>query len=146
MPQLDFAHYPFLSQFFWLFTSFIVLYVCIAKIILPRISKVMEVRDVTIKDALKEAENLKNEANSFANEFEDSLNDAKIEANRIITTAQNKIKAKTDATIAEVELKISKKISDSEKNIKSFIKNNDKAITKLSDEIYNNLTKKYTDV
>ena len=53
MPQLDFEHYPFLSQFFWLFTSFIILYICAAKIILPRISKIMEVRDNTIKNALE---------------------------------------------------------------------------------------------
>jgi len=71
MPQLDFANYPFISQIFWLALSFFVLYIYSAKIILPRISKTIEMRDRTIKTALREAEDAKEqlEKNKEITEF-----------------------------------------------------------------------------
>lgn len=146
MPQLDFAHYPFLSQFFWLFISFIALYISSAKVILPRISKTMEMRDNTVKNALQEAESLKKESDSFLTEFQESITDAQTEANRIIQTAQSKVKAKTDAAITKAEKEISNKIAQGQKNIEAFANDNDTTITKLSDDIYDNLIKKYTNV
>ena len=69
MPQLDFANYPFISQIFWLLTSFIILYIAVSKVILPRISQIIEKREISIKNALENAEKLKNEATSFVTDY-----------------------------------------------------------------------------
>ena len=144
MPQLDFANYPFYSQIFWLFTSFIILYICSSKIILPKISQIIEKRDISIKDALENAEKLKNEANSFVSDYEESLIEARKESEKIMLNAQEKIKKKTDQTLAQNEQKIAEKISNAEQNIKSFVKSQSDNVEELSTEIYNYLIKKHS--
>lgn len=144
MPQLDFANYPFYSQIFWLFTSFIILYICSSKIILPKISQIIEKRDISIKDALENAEKLKNEANSFVVDYEESLIEARKESEKIMLNVQEEIKKKTDQTLAQNEQKIAEKISNAEQNIKSFVKSQSDNVEELSTEIYNYLIKKHS--
>ena len=143
MPQLDFAHYPFLSQFFWLFVSFAILYFYSAKVILPRISKTLETRDKTIKDALNEAERIKEDANSYMLECENLLDEARVKSAQIISEAKDKVSKKAKSESQKIDKKITEKISDAAKRIADFKVSNKKAITDLSDEIYNNLIKKY---
>ena len=144
MPQLDFANYPFYSQIFWLFTSFIILYICSSKIILPKISQIIEKRDISIKEALENAEKLKNEANSFVVDYEESLIEARKESEKIMLNAQEEIKKKTDQTLAQNEQKIAEKISNAEQNIKSFVKSQSDNVEELSTEVYNYLIKKHS--
>jgi F-type H+-transporting ATPase subunit b len=143
MPQLDFANYPFISQIFWLLTSFIILYISVSRIILPRISQIIEQRDISIRNALENAENLKNEATSFVTDYEESYIDARKESEKIMLDTQKQIKQKTDQTLAQNDKEIETKISDAEKNIKSFLNEQSDNIEELSTEIYNYLIKKH---
>ena len=146
MPQLDFANYPFLSQFFWLFTSFIILYIAAAKVILPRISHIIEMRDSTINNALKEAEELRNKAESSLQNYESALDNAKSEARNIIEQAQQKSKIAADKAIKKLDTEIATQIADTEKRITQFTAENKDNVKKLSEEIYQNLIKKYSNV
>ena len=62
MPQLEFLTYPFVSQIFWLFFSFALLYLFATKLIIPRISSIKSNRSDTIDSALDKANQIKNEA------------------------------------------------------------------------------------
>ena len=143
MPQVDFAHYPFISQFFWLFISFALLYFYSSKIILPRISKTLEHRNKTIQEALNEAEKIKNDASSYIAECENLLDKARSEAADIIAKAEEKIEKQAQAQAKKIDKEIAKQISDAEDRIADFKTSNEKIVTELSDEIYNNLIKKY---
>lgn len=143
MPQLDFANYPFISQIFWLLTSFLILYISVSRIILPRISQIIEKRDISIKNALENAEKLKNEATSFVTDYEQSYIEARKESEKIMLDAQQQIKQKTDQTLAQNDKETEEKISVAEKNIQSFLDEQNDNIEELSTEIYNYLIKKH---
>lgn len=93
MPQLDTTTFP--SQLFWLCVSFAALYFIIAYIALPKITRVLEVRDETLKDKINRASLYREEAESLLTDYEATLNEAR-------QTAQLHYKAIANATISEV--------------------------------------------
>ena len=60
MPQLDFATFP--SQILWLFLTFAVLYIVMAKIALPKLANAIELSRENIARDLEEAENFRDES------------------------------------------------------------------------------------
>ncbi len=82
MPQFDIATFP--TQIFWLAVSFIVLYILMSRIALPRVGSVLEERQTRIDDNLSLAEQLNAEAKSEAEAYENSLIDARAKARAVI--------------------------------------------------------------
>ena len=60
MPQLDFATFP--TQIFWLCITFLLLYLVMWKVVIPRISGVLEERQSRVENDLERAEQLQLEA------------------------------------------------------------------------------------
>ena len=56
MPQLEISTFP--SQIFWLVVSFLILYIIMAKVIVPRISSVIKNRENEIKNNIHISEQL----------------------------------------------------------------------------------------
>ena len=106
MPQLDIGNYP--PQIFWLVISFIVLYLLISRVALPRITDVIEERQSRIQHDLDEAERLKAEAEEALAGYEAAIAAAREEAHAHLSSARNQVSAeleterqKADAEIAE---------------------------------------------
>src|ERR1700751_328884 len=79
---------PFQSEFFpsqlvWLAISFVLLYVLMSKIALPRIGAIMADRSKRISDDLAAAESLKEKSNAAHAAYEKSLADARGRAQSI---------------------------------------------------------------
>ncbi len=144
MPQIDFANYPFISQLFWLTVSFAILYFYAARIILPRISKVLEMRAAALQNALSEAEAIKNQASDFVGEYEAIIADARQESNKIIKEAEAKIIKKQQAQQEKIDQEINSKIAKAESKIADFKKASSKEISALSKKIYQDLIKNYS--
>ena len=142
MPQLDFANYPFLSQFFWLAVSFAALYIYSAKVILPRISKILEIRSSTIETAIADAEKIKQEAERFVAEGDNILNKARLEAKKIIQKAEEEIKEASKKELVKLNKKLAEQLVSAKQEIDSFKKGSKKEIDELSENIYQNLLKK----
>ena len=85
MPQLDFATFP--TQIFWLCITFLVLYLVMWKVVIPRISGVLEERQSRVENDLERAEKLQLEATSVLAAYEESISDGKLEAQKIIQEA-----------------------------------------------------------
>ncbi|MGY8998333.1 MAG: F0F1 ATP synthase subunit B family protein [Rhodospirillales bacterium] len=85
MPQLDIS--AFSPQIIWLVITFVILYVLMAKIALPRIGTVLEQRQSRIDDNLDAAQNLKNESDVDALTYDKLLSDARGHARTIIYEA-----------------------------------------------------------
>jgi F-type H+-transporting ATPase subunit b len=92
MPQLDIA--TFAPQLFWLAVSFIVLYLLMLKLGLPRVSAAIDARRARLDDDLARAAQLKSEAQAVLAAYEQSLAAARAQA-------QAAMKETTDGLAAE---------------------------------------------
>jgi len=81
MPQLDPS--TFTTQLFWLFVAFTVLFLIVWKVALPRITDVREVRQNRIDDDLDKASEMKAEADSVLEAYEQALAAATNEAQEL---------------------------------------------------------------
>jgi F-type H+-transporting ATPase subunit b len=106
MPQLDIT--AFSPQIIWLVFTFFVLYVLMAKVALPRIGAILEQRQTRIDDNLDAAENLRKEASLDAENYDNSLAEAREVARIIVYDVTQKIVK--EAAIQQEEL--SKRLSD----------------------------------
>ncbi len=78
MPQFDPAVWP--PQLIWLGLCFIVLYLLMSRVALPRVSAILEDREFRISDSLRKAENLKLDAESAVASYEKLMADARAKA------------------------------------------------------------------
>lgn len=95
MPQL--VPGDFTPQLVWLLITFVILYLMMAKVALPRISEVLETRAERIRDDLDKASALKAEADAAQAAYEKALSEAR---NRAATTLRE-----TTARAAEAAAK-----------------------------------------
>src|SRR5215510_9347738 len=73
----------FASQLFWLAITFVLLYVVMARIALPRVGSIIEARRARIDGDLAEANRLKVSSETAMAEYEKSLGDARNRAQAI---------------------------------------------------------------
>ncbi|NQV55169.1 MAG: F0F1 ATP synthase subunit B' [Rhodospirillales bacterium] len=85
MPQFDITTFP--TQLIWLVISFVLLYLLMSRVALPRIGQVLEARQEKIDDNLDAAVNLRAEANKDAAAYDDALAQARETARGAIQEA-----------------------------------------------------------
>jgi F-type H+-transporting ATPase subunit b len=112
MPQLELAHFP--NQIFWLLVTLVVIYFVLSKVALPRISSVLAERSGTIMNDISAAEELKLKAKDAENAYNQSLAEAKAEAQRISGEANAAIQADLDVALAKADAEIAAKAAESE--------------------------------
>ncbi len=100
MPQLDASTFP--GQIFWLFLTFIILYIVMSRVALPRIALVLEERQKKIDDNLDMAETFKAEAETDSQTYEAALGDSRDQARSLIQEAA--LRASGEATERQAEL------------------------------------------
>jgi F-type H+-transporting ATPase subunit b len=81
MPQLDPSLFP--TQLFWLFATFLALFLIAWKVALPRITEVLDARQTRIDGDLEKAQTLKTEAEDVIAAYEKTLASAVAQAQDI---------------------------------------------------------------
>ena len=106
-------------QLAWLVVSFLLLYVVMARIILPRIGGVLEERRDKIANDLDKANAQKREADEALKAYEEALATARARAQAIAKETQDKLRTETDRLKAVIDAKLAKEAEAAEARIKA---------------------------
>ncbi len=112
-----FQSQTFASQLVWLVIAFVLLYVLMWKLALPRVASIIEDRQKRIADDLAEAERLKQQSNAAVAAYEKALADARARAQTIANETRATQQAQADATRKTLEDGLNSKLADAEKSI-----------------------------
>lgn len=115
LPQLDAQTYP--TQIFWLLVTFVILYLIMAKVALPRIAEVLEERQERIADDIETAERLRSEAAAVQAEYEKALADARGKAQELFRETGEAIAKDHAEAEAEAAKKLARKTKTAETRI-----------------------------
>jgi F-type H+-transporting ATPase subunit b len=117
MPQLDFANPLTTSQVVWGAIIFVVLYLLLSRLALPRVAEVIEERAQHIAADLETARASKASADSAANEVAEATARARAEAQAAINAALDAAKGEASARIATLNERLEKQLQDAEAQI-----------------------------
>ena len=115
LPQLDVGTFP--TQIFWLFVTFIVLYIAMAKVAIPRIEFVLEERHSRIAEDLDKAGKLKADADEVQANYEKALADARGSAQKLIAKTKDDASGKNAKAEAEADVAAAAQIKEAEARI-----------------------------
>ena len=101
MPQLNIADFP--PQLVWLAISFVILYIAMAKLAIPRISEVLEGRQDRISRDLDEAKRLSDDSDKAKADYEAALDGARAKAHGMVAELKASIAKDQDASKADLE-------------------------------------------
>lgn len=117
MPQLDTA--TFLPQLVWLLITFVILYVLMAKVALPRVAEVVDGRKKRLEHDLEEAARLKRETEKAIADYEQALAQARAKAQGIAGDTRAKLSADAAALRARVDAEIAEQTKTAEARIQA---------------------------
>ena len=92
-----FQSQTFASQLVWLAIAFVLLYVLMAKLALPRVASIIESRQKRIEDDLADASRLKGESDAAVAAYEKALADARNRAQAIANETRERQAAEAEA-------------------------------------------------
>ena len=115
MPQFDIATFP--SQIIWLAISFVVLYILMARVALPRIGNVLAERQDKIDDNLAAAEEMRATAQADAEAYDKSLALARSEARAAIQETAREVSSDAQAKSEQLGQRLAAQIKTAEAEI-----------------------------
>lgn len=115
MPQL--AIETFASQLVWLAITFVVLYLIMSKVVLPRIGGILEDREQRIRSDLDKAEALKADTDQAIANYEAKLAEARASAANMVAGMKAEVNAEIDKRRAEIDTELDARQAEAEKQI-----------------------------
>tara|TARA_B100000212_G_scaffold159473_1_gene119804 strand:+ start:252 stop:842 length:591 start_codon:yes stop_codon:yes gene_type:complete len=140
MPQLNPEFW--VSQIFWLTLTFGILYIVLAKAILPKISSNLELRKSQIQENIEAAEKQRIESDTKLKEYDDLILKSKIKAKNIYKDAREKVIKDINLKKEVLDRQIDEEIKKAEKEIEVLKKNAPEKINKIAIETSSELIKK----
>jgi len=114
-PPFDSEHFP--SQLVWLAISFVLLYVLMSKIALPRIGSILAERNRLVSDDLAAAERLKEQSNAAHAAYEKALHDARNRAQTIASSTREQQAREAEALHKRLEAQFHDRFAAAEQSI-----------------------------
>jgi F-type H+-transporting ATPase subunit b len=116
-PFPPFQRETFASQLIWLTLTFVLLYVLMAKVALPRIGSILETRRARMAEDLAQAERLKGESDAALAAYDKALADARARAQSMANETREKQAAEAERTRKALEARLNDKLAEAEKAI-----------------------------
>ncbi len=107
----------FASQLVWLAIAFVLLYVLMTKLALPRVGGIIESRQKRIRDDIAEAGKLKQQSDEAVAAYEKTLADARERAQVIANETRARHAAEAEASRKKVEHELNAKLAEAERAI-----------------------------
>jgi F-type H+-transporting ATPase subunit b len=107
----------FASQLIWLAIAFVLLYLLMAKLALPRVAKIIDGRQKHIADDIAEAGRLKVQSDEAVAAYEKALADARARAQTIANETRDRQAAEAAASRKTIEDQLNAKLAEAEKSI-----------------------------
>ena len=139
MPQLNPKFW--FSQIFWLILTFGILFIVLSKLILPKISKNLEIRKFQILENIETAEKQREESENKIKEYEKIILDSKNEAKNYFNKAREKVLKDIDNKREVLENNINEEIVKVEKEISELKNKSAETINKIAIEISSDIVK-----
>jgi F-type H+-transporting ATPase subunit b len=114
-----FQSQTFASQLVWLAFTFVVLYVLMSKLALPRVGSIITEREKHIEGDIAAADRLKKESEEALAAYEKALADARARAQTIANDTRAKQAAEADAVRKKLEDQLNGRLAEAEKTIAS---------------------------
>lgn len=115
MPQFDPA--VWVPQLIWLVITFMVLYLLMSRVALPRVSEVLEEREVRINESLRKAERLRLNAEDAIASYEKTIADVRAKAAEEVRAAREEAAAEAAERNAQLNERLAARISAAEQRI-----------------------------
>ena len=116
-PFPPFQKETFASQLFWLALAFVVLYLLMAKVGLPRVGAILQARRDRIAGDLDAAQRHKDESDAAMAAYEKALADARSRAQAIATETRDALMAEAEQTRKRLESGLNVKLTEAEATI-----------------------------
>jgi F-type H+-transporting ATPase subunit b len=107
----------FAGQLVWLTITFAALYILLSKLVLPRLSGIIEHRRETIARDLDDAAAMKTRAEEAGTAYEKALSEAKSQAQSLAQETRAKLSAESDAKRKVLEADLGQRLAESEATI-----------------------------
>jgi F-type H+-transporting ATPase subunit b len=115
MPQLDVATFP--SQLFWLAVTFIILYILMSRVGLPRLTAAIDARRQRREDDLARAARLKTEAEAANAAFQRTMAEARAQAQAAIKETTDRLAAEAAERQRALAAALAEQIDQAERRI-----------------------------
>jgi len=109
----------FASQLLWLAITFVVLYLLMSRIALPRMSSIVEGRQQKIENDLHKAEELRNEAQGVRDEYQRQLQEARGEAQKILRETEEAVTRENNDRLATFNRDMDARVRQAEERIEA---------------------------
>jgi F-type H+-transporting ATPase subunit b len=116
-PFPPFQKETFASQAVWLVITFVILYVLMSKVALPRVGGILEARKGKVAADLADAEKLKGQSDAAIAAYEKSLADARSRAQALAGEAHAKATAEIEAKRKALDAEFQTRLEATEKSI-----------------------------
>lgn len=139
MPQLDVNSY--LTQIFWLFLCYAILFTFFSRYLVPRLEKLLFERDNLINGTNLRLERINAEANKFEAEYLSGLNHAYQDAAAKISTQKEQLEKELLLLKTNKESEIKASMDEFNRQLNKFRKEADKATLEMTVDIIENIIK-----
>jgi len=116
-PFPPFNQETFTSQLVWLAITFVLLYLLMSRLALPRVGGIIEARNGRIEGDLAEAQRLKGETETAMVAYEKTLADARANAQAIAAKTRETLLAEAEERRKTLEAGLHRKLEEAEKSI-----------------------------
>jgi len=114
-PPFELQHFP--SQLFWLALMFVLLYLLMSRVALPRIASIFAERSKRIRDDLAAAQRFKEQSEAANATYQKSLADARSRAHGIANETRERQAAAAAAANKQLEAQLHDKLAAAEASI-----------------------------
>lgn len=133
LPQLDATHY--VSQLFWLFITFSILYFVLSRNVIPKVRSVLQDRQNRIQADLEQAQILRDKAEASKVEYESSLEHAQKKAAELISEANATIDAEIKKRHEELDRTLDEQMAQAESKVAKLVDDTKGQLVTVRDEL-----------